>query len=345
MTGNPAHDVGLLNQYFSTKTLFDVQLDCKEEARDVLEASLTDPAIQHAISSLVSLRAHLAANGGAAATAAAHSTGSGHDHSTLEYCIALRAIATNLSSQGPHALRSALLCCQIFISIEQARQNFAVMAQHMVQGLNIMREYRARPSLDPTGTTLLSSREDLPLLDVFLIKMFAAPCRQSEPPTPSAATAPPDDGAFGYPTPPQEPCMSYSNLRVLAPDQRAELNKIAASTLDFLNRASRVQSAADALQLLPTKTSLLAALQAWPSGFDTGHMMDMQAAGPEPMATSFLRLFHRILNVILLGAVSHSPSFAVDLQEEKSRLLEIADGIDERLKTFGSSRDGAGVSP
>lgn len=330
LTGEPAHDIALLNRYFSAKTLFDVQLNCDEEARLILEASLTDPAIKHAIASLISLRLSLETIIGPAATVDQQYIGPGYNVGTQDYCAALKAIATNLSSQDPHAIRSALLCCQVFISIEQTRQNFAVMAQHMVQGLSIMREYRARPSLDATGTTLLLSyRDELPLLDVFIVKVFAAPCKFAEPPRPAPAS---EDSASDYPTPPVEVDGNMpTHLRVLAPDPRTNLNRIAASLLVFLGKASLVQSIEQAQQLLSERRSLLDALQSWLDG-QGSYSADPGSAGPELLSLTLLRLFHRIMNVVLLGAVSHSPSLAVELQSENACLMELAIGIEERVK-------------
>jgi hypothetical protein len=333
LTGEPAQDIAVLSRYFSTKTLFDVDLDCDEDARRILEASLTDPAIRHAIASLISLRANLATTVGPAATIAQQYAGSSHDVGTQDYCTALKSVATNLSSQGPHAIKSALLCCQIFISIEQTRQNFAVMAQHMVQGLSIMREYRVRPSLDATGTTLLPSYHDhLSLLDVFLVKIFAAPCKFAEPPRSAPAS---DKGVSDYPTPPLEAdAESPTQLRVIAPDPRTNLNRIAASLLAFLNKASLVRSVEEAHQLLPERMSLLDALQSWLSELHPCNA-STKSTGPELLSLTFLRLFHRIMNVILLGVVFHSPSLVVELHKENSCLMEIAVGIDDRVKAFG----------
>ncbi|KAF7547651.1 hypothetical protein G7Z17_g7583 [Cylindrodendrum hubeiense] len=137
-------DIHLLNRYFSTKTMFDVKLGCDEEARQVLRASLTDPPIRHAVSSLKALRENLERSGDLPASVAQQTPS--YEYGLQQYCMALEGIASSLSSPASDDLKLALLCCQIFISIEQVRGNYAAMAQHIIQGLRIMHEYRARPT-------------------------------------------------------------------------------------------------------------------------------------------------------------------------------------------------------
>ncbi|KAJ5298373.1 NAD(P)-binding protein [Penicillium atrosanguineum] len=166
-------DIALLSRYFSTKTIFDVRLGCDEEARQVLQASLTDPPIRHAVSSLRALREDFETSGDGRASVAQQTPS--YSYGLQQYCMALGGLASNLSSLGSNGLKSALLCCQIFISIEQVRENYAAMAQHIVRGLSIMYEYRARPHVVAASRLVPAHHGQLPLLDVFIIKLFAAP--------------------------------------------------------------------------------------------------------------------------------------------------------------------------
>lgn len=105
----------------------------------------------------------------------------GSDYGLQQYCIALGGLASRLSSPSPKGLKSTLLFCQIFISIEQVLWNFAAMIRHMIQGLGNMRQYWARPAF--AGHTLVPANDtQLPYLDVFIVKMFVAPCKFAEPP-------------------------------------------------------------------------------------------------------------------------------------------------------------------
>jgi hypothetical protein len=321
-------DVDLLNRYFSTKTIFDVKLGCDEEARQVLRASLTDPPIRHAVSSLKALREHLEAPGDGAASVSQQTSYYGHEYGLQQYCMALGGLASNLSSPGPNGLKSALLCCQVFISIEQVRENYATMAQHIIQGLRIMHEYRARPNFGNNNKLVPANHGQLPLLDVFIIKLFAAPCKFAE----SPATAEISGGMASpsCPMSPHQQTFEPPNLRTIAPDMRTELTRIAASTLEFLGKMSHVESPGDIPRLLSEKVSLLDSLESWLVDLELGHS-DVRLG---PVSESFMRFFHQILKIILLGALDSSSNIYAELQKENDRLQGIACDVDARVKAY-----------
>ncbi len=332
-------DIDLLNRYFSTKTIFDVKLGCDEEARQVLQASLTDPTIRHAVSSLRALREDLETSGDVPASVVQQTPS--YDYGLQQYCMALGGLASNLSSPGSKGLKSALLCCQIFISIEQVRGNYAAMAQHITQGLRIMHEYRARPNFVAVNKLVPAHHDQLPFLDVFIIKLFVAPCKFADPP----ATA--DISGTTAPVcllSPHQQSVASRDLRTIAPDMRTELTKIGTSTLEFLSKVSHVESAGNALRLLSEKASLLDSLESW--------LIDLELAqskigppGPELISVSFMRFFHQILKIVLLGALDSSPDLYAELGTENDRLQGIASNLGERLKsyrTFSGTRNSRG---
>lgn len=325
-------DIDLLNRYFSTKTIFDVKLGCDEEAKQILQASLTDPPIRDAVSSLKALREHLETSGEFATSATPQTPHYGYDYGLQQYCAALKGLASRLSSPGTNGLKSALLCCQIFISIEQVRGNHAVMAQHIIQGLGIMRESGARPNLDATNKLVPAHHTQLPLLDVFIIKLFSAPCKFAEP---SGAT----DDANGMEVATcltavdQQTMQSQSSLRAIAPNMRTELTRIAVLTLEFLDKVLHVESTEDALLLLSEKTSLLESLASWLIDVKLADT-DVKTPGPEPVSVFFLRSFHQILKIVLFATLDSSPRLYTDLQTENDQLQAIASIIDERLKDY-----------
>tara|TARA_R110002003_G_scaffold126_9_gene11498 strand:- start:4491 stop:5519 length:1029 start_codon:yes stop_codon:yes gene_type:complete len=323
-------DIALLNRYFSTKTIFDVELGCKEEAREVLLASLVNPPIRHAVSSLKALREHMEMSGGVPAFVTQHHPS---DYGLQQYCMALRGLASNLSSPGLNGVKSALLCCQIFISIEQVRENYAAMAQHIIQGLRIMHQYRARPTFLEGNVLVPAHHEHLPLLDVFVIKLFAAPCKFAEP----LATADRSGTTVSVclNSPVQRPVESR-HLRTIAPDIRKELVRIATSTLVFLDKVSRVKLAEDALQMLSEKESLLDSLEAWLIDLELVNR-NIRLPGSEPISVSFMRLFQRILNIILLGTLDCSSDLEARLRTEKNILRDLASYVGERVKTYRTS--------
>ena len=330
LTKIASQDIELLNRYFSTKSLFEVKLNCDEEARQVLQASLTNPSIRYAVSSLKALREDLEMSGDVPASVVQQTPS--YNYGLQQYCMALRVVASDLASPGSDGLRSTLLCCQIFVSIEQLRGNYGTMAQHITQGLRIMHDYKARPTLVTAHKLLPAYHDQLPLLDVFIIKLFAAPCKFSDPP--AKATTSGTTASVCLASTYQQP-VRPSNLRTIAPDMRTKLTRIATSTLDFLSKVSCVKSAANASQLLSEKTILLDVLGSWLLELETV-LSESGPSVPELLSVSFMRLFHQILRIVLLGVLDTSPDFDAELRIENERLQVISRTVGEGLRAYQS---------
>ncbi|KAH7346495.1 hypothetical protein BKA65DRAFT_278100 [Rhexocercosporidium sp. MPI-PUGE-AT-0058] len=321
-------DIDILNRYFSTKTMFDVDLGCTEEARQILQASLTDLSIGHAVLSLTALREDLETSGDGPESLA-QPTPSFHS-GVQHYSMALGGLASNLSSSSSKGLKSALLCCQIFISIEQVQKNYTAMAQHIIRGLRIMHEYRARPSFVAANNFVLAHHAQLPLLDVFIIKLFAAPCKFADRPS---TTDVHETMSSACPISSDQQPVESGDFRVLAPDTRTHLTRIATSVLEFLDKVSHVKSRENAIQLLSNKVALLEALESWLISLE--HLQkESGSKHHELISVSFLRLFHLILKIVLLGALDSSPGIYAELQTENDRLQSLANTVGERVRTY-----------
>lgn len=305
-------DVQVLQRCLSTKTLFDVHLDCDEEARELLEASLTNPAVRHAISSLKSLRRGLEDTTSLETDPAMASPQSSASNDGLEqYCVAMGVLASQMSSsKAPDRLllRSAMFCCQIFISIEQTRGNFNVMAKHMLQGLNIMHHHRARPRL-LASELLPAKHQDLPLLDVFIIKLFAAPCKFAD-------RRPTAESCGLVVTSDEQDAMERQSggnnvgQQLIAPDMWAVLRGIATSTLQFLDKTCNCASVAQALHLVDEKARLLRSLELWRHDLSSVEgKRKSSTCRPELLSVSFTRLFYQVLKLILMGSLDAAPTF------------------------------------
>lgn len=193
-----------------------------------------------------------------------------------------------------------------------------------------MHEYRARPTF--AGKRLVPAHHSqLPLLDVFIIKMFAAPCKFAEPPAAVDKSRPAVSGVL---TPPHQQTIESLSIRAIAPDMRTELTRLATSTLEFLGRVSHMGSAGEGIRLLSEKASLLKSLASWLNDLGLVYK-DSGSPGSESLSVSFLRFFHQALKVILLGALDSSPDLATELRTENDRLQGIAKSIDERVKGYG----------
>lgn len=308
-----------------------MKLDCDEEARQVLQASLTDAPIRHALSSLRTLREDLETSGDGPASVAQQT--SSYYYGLQQYSMALEGLASNLSSMGSQGLMSALLCCQLFISIEQVRKDYTAMAQHIIRGLSIMHEYRARPEFIAPDKLVPAHQDQLPLLDVFVIKLFVAPCRFADPPnmpTPEAS-----ETALSVCS--RSPLQQYGECRdprTIATDMRSKLTSVGASTLDFLSKVSQVDSVGIALQLLSEKAALLESLDSWLSELE--HIQtEVQPPVRELISVSFLRLFHLILKIVLLRALeSSSQDLDARLRTENERLQAGANDVRERVRDY-----------
>jgi hypothetical protein len=289
---------------------------------------MTNPVVRHAVASLRALREDLETHGDVLASVAQQTPSYGYG--LQQYCMALGGLASNLSAPGPGRLKSALLCCQIFFSIEQVQGHCQGMARHLIQGLRIMDQYGARPKLVAADHLMSAYHEQLPLLDVFVIKLFVAPCRFAEPPAPVDP-----NGTAVAKCPLSQPGTSAisRSLRVIAPDSHAELTRIATVTLEFLGKMSRVESAEEALLLLPMRADLLNNLDQWLMRLELAQA-SMLPCVPEPVSVSFKRLFHQVLKVILTGTLDPSSHLPTKVQTEHERLLGIAIALDKRLETL-----------
>jgi len=287
-----------------------VDVSCTQEAEQVLQASLSDPSIRHALLCLRTLREDL------------ETTGESPEQQTLsynyglqQYSKALSGLASNLSSPSPETLKSALLCCQVLISVEQVRGNFSAMGMHIVRGLDIMREYRARPYL-VQDILIPAKHHDLPSLDAFVIKMLAAPCKFTEQPTAEATMM----------TPPAE----TSNDRKIAPNMRAGIRKTAESVIAFLDDVSLVKSKAGADELLDERKRLLDSLGEWYDGFEAAQVVGELKS----INDCFLTLLYHILRVVLLGSLD----FGGRLEAENENIQALTNVINDRLKGYDMRR-------
>jgi hypothetical protein len=313
---------GDLNRYFSTKTIFDVELSCNEEAEQVLQASLTNDSIRHALLSLRALRGNLELKKEGNGSQTDEQQRLSYNFGLQQYSKALISLASKLAYPSLDSLKSALLCCQVLISVEQVRGNFSAMGLHVIRGLDILREYGARPYLTTNGLTP-ARHTGLPALDVFIIKLFAAPCKFTEQQFPEASS---------IMTPPIE-----TNDRKLAPNMRAELTKVATLTIAVLGKTTKIQSEQQARSLLSERRGLLDGLDSWLGAFES-LQKETQLGEPESISDNFLRILYIILRIILLGTLESSPDLDAKLKEENKQLQGLANLVNERLKDYDMRR-------
>jgi hypothetical protein len=326
----PQH-IDLLNGYLSIKSIGGAEILCKEESKQIIQAGVTCPIIRHAILSLEAFRADLEA---VVDEPALNARSTPTYHFGLEqYSITLRGLAFNLLAPDANLSSSPLLCCQVLISIEQARMNYVAMAHHILGGLKIMHEYRARPYFIAPGVLAPANHVQLPLLDVFVVKMFAAPCKFADSPKTNGVLGT-TDSPTNRSESPSDKSLTSQEFRKLAPNMRTELIRMANSILAFLNKVAQVRCEKVALALLSEKTALLDSLESCIISHERDH------SSPEPISVCFMRLFHQTLKVVLLGAlqVESCQNYITTMRIENSRLQSMAQIVNERVKGYTISR-------
>ena len=197
-----------------------------------------------------------------------------------------------------------------------------------------MHEYRARPGFVAGANKLVPAHHDqLPFLDVFIIKMFAAPCKFADAPPATTDDVSGTTSSTCVFSLDQQQLVETRHFRALAPDMRTKLKKIATSTLEFLGRGSQVESVEIALRLRSEKATLLDSLESWLVGFELVQK-GLGFPDPELISVSFLRLFYLILKIVLLGSLDSSPDVDAKLRTESDRLQSLANIVGERVRTY-----------
>ncbi|KAJ4367196.1 hypothetical protein N0V83_007726 [Neocucurbitaria cava] len=193
-----------------------------------------------------------------------------------------------------------------------------------------MAEYRARPYLLATDTLVAAHHHQLPFVDLFIVKLFAAPCKFEDP---LAVVDPSGTSSVVCLSLQDKPPATSRGFRTIAPNIRTELTKIASTTTEWLSKVSQVKSIATALKLLSEQAALLSSLNSWLMSLDLVQVQT-EYHGPEPLSLSFMRLFHLVLKIIILGTLDASPDTRAELQTENNRFQNLANNVEERVRAY-----------
>lgn len=286
-------------------TPFNTKYDA--EAREIIRASSSEPAIRHAITSLHSLRDSFDQL----------SRGSRHEiqqtpsfyYGLRQYNKALVALARKLSEAHSNSLRSTLLCCQLFISIELRQTDYVSATQHFIRGFKIMYDAHPRPAFNDMGNLIMKGEHyDLPKIDVFALKFFIPPCWRTY----------------------EIPHVSKNNtiLTDAIHQYHNEIVSLAEATLRLLNNISRISCIEDGLTLLKEKERLLKCGQHWYMSIKI-LLKQFEVAGMERPHPSFLFFCHFTLKVITTMALSHSQKVLDSLDSEFDNMIMISQNLAE----------------
>ncbi|KAJ3548770.1 hypothetical protein NM208_g840 [Fusarium decemcellulare] len=275
----------------------------QNEARAILE-NLWDPAIRHALNSLCALhdeRSHTALTG---------SRGIFVNQPSLDaYNAAISILATRLRQEPSRAsAQAALVCCQMFVSIEVIMCDYANAFQHFLLGLRIMYQYRNRPAVSSTGSVVPCHNPDFPHLDAFAIKLFAS----------------------GYPGPRHlstgQGAQTTGTNTLLCDQARSDLSALSAQVLEFLSRATDLQSHREAVELQTRRAEILSCLQFWEQMYSkcVQEIMGEVSSMKLQYSAAFILLLYHVLKVVVTLAMSASPDGAGEVEDEFHTLTEIA---------------------
>lgn len=298
-----------------------MNIDHNTEVRAAFEA-LSDPAIRHALTSFDALSAifetdrDILAIKNSAALANVH-------HGLEAYNKAVFSLASRLGGGRSQAsIYVALLCCQLFISIELTLGDFASAMQHFLRGLRIMHQYRGRPTVDDMGQVSPCSVAKLPFLDCFVIKLFVSDHPDSKGKPPPAGV----QAGIG-------PVVTSTTLRNEASGELADLSTQA---LEFLGRLSTLCDQFEVAGLFAWRSRILAMLQSWENAYlgTAKQFMDNSFPAEVRFYVAFSPLLHRVLKVVVSLAMSSSAA-SMDLLEADFQVLrDIANFLTETKKLF-----------
>ncbi|KAH7006880.1 hypothetical protein EDB80DRAFT_644955 [Ilyonectria destructans] len=313
-------EINKLAHYFHRKR--QVGVCYQNEARAIL-ANLSDPAIRHALNSLRDLH-HGLGETRYTAVIDDRSASINVERSLDAYNAAVSGLASRLREQpGRASAQAALVCCQMFISIEVMLGDYSTAFQHFLQGLRIMYRYRNRPGVSDDGRVVPCHNPNFPHLDAFAIKLFAS----------------------GYPGPRHTftgerahmgPMTTAAKAR-LCDQARSDLCVLSVHVLEFLSRVTDLRGHSQVAELKLTKAQILSCLQSWEQMYsETVH--EGMSAAEVGFGTAFCLLLHRVLKVVVSLAMSVSSVDVEARERDFYALTEIASFATETSVTTHAKR-------
>ncbi|KAF2796054.1 hypothetical protein K505DRAFT_348219 [Melanomma pulvis-pyrius CBS 109.77] len=282
-------EIEVLSQYWRFKDSHGLKNGYEEVAQESLHMSISEPAVRHALVAMGSLAATFAGIRGEPIQNP-RSTAD-FSYSLHQYSKAMVYLAERLGKPDTASRKVALICCRQFIAIEGIQNNYLAMLMHLIRGLRIMHECRARPRLDEKGNLIRADQFGLLLPDTFVISLFSAPF-----PAVKHDSSVPGEDSSGKGT-------SNSEFEVLLHSSRKALLPISVDTLYFLDEVSQLTTSSEAVSILAKKTDLLARLQRWFREFEPQLTAESGPGNPPPRA-SYLLLNHLIVTGIVLAALN-----------------------------------------
>lgn len=316
--------VEYLARRFTIKPIFvigashDTGISYEAEARATL-CAISEPAVHHALTSLDALRRAFDEQCGhlfPPSRLLCHSSTPGVQYGIHEYVLAIRCLSTKIlgSNYNASSIKSTLLCCQMFMSIELALDDFSSATQHFIRGLRIMHEYLTRQYLGEDSTVIAAQFVDMPAVDVFTIKLFLTPC-------PSGLT---DDFLSSSDVEPRVNRVIHTE-RAAAVQANMRLATLGRFTLQLLKGVSRLCPTNSAPNLVKDRSTILEQLQKWRKNFAIIEKSRVcQINSQARLGTTFSIFFNVVLQVVATLAIRAPASEVKPMEPVFDELLAVA---------------------
>ncbi|OAL54652.1 hypothetical protein IQ07DRAFT_676666 [Pyrenochaeta sp. DS3sAY3a] len=257
----------------------------ESEARATLCAT-SEPAVHHALVSLSTLRRVFEQSGGPAFKISV--VAPGVQHGLQEYAHAIRSLVLRMSTHNTTAIRYSLVCCQLFMSIELALDDFTSATQHFVRGLRIMHQAFSRPYFGSDGRLKAAHSQGMPPIDMFAIKLFLTP-------SPDGLT-----GDFLFPEGVATGDLALPAERVAVRNANIQLADMGRSTLALLEAISLLAQDGQAGTLIRQRVVILENLRTWKEGFAFIEQSELcQSTARARLGAMFSMFFHVVLQAIV----------------------------------------------
>ncbi|CAI6335536.1 unnamed protein product [Periconia digitata] len=300
-------------------TNYGAGISYEQEAQAVLYAN-SEPAIYHALASVTALR-KVYETVTDPNTCCISTKSPDVARGLSEYTNALRTLCITISTNIAGASRYSLICCQMFITIELALDDFTAAAQHFIRGLRIMYQSVSRPYyLDTTGTQVVPAQAtDMPLIDLFVLKLFMTPC-------PGGLTndfVATSDGRF-----PPDNTHKY-NMGVSAiKESSRNLAEMLKSIVSFLHDVANISKTNPNTHLLHDRLAILANLKHWKEKFVPISQAEEFQSSPWVRLGLAFSLFCCVTSQAIVTLATRPPGSEVkNVEPLFEELLQIAGGI------------------
>lgn len=235
----------------TTDITYGTGISCELEAQATTLPGTYEPAIHHAVTSVRTLRI-VFENFINPSSYRVYTNTPEVVKGLSEYTNALRTLSARLSVNTVSAVRCTLLCCQMFITVELAMNDFTAATQHFIRGMRIMYQSVTRPYYsDESGTQVMPALStDMPSVDLFILKLLMNP-------GPNDVT-----NNFIVVSDARYPPISYHTTGMLAiKNSNRRLAVFIRSTLHLLNQASQLSPTNPDSTLVDHRLAILAGLR------------------------------------------------------------------------------------